>query len=215
MDTFCKESFWNDYLWRFSVMYGVVCFIVLPLSLLKNIAKLRMFSIFAVFSLFSIIFIIIIQTPSYYNHLQSQKKPGDNLYNFFDISTGFTSDLFFLKGTATLFYSFTCHVGALPIMKHLKNSHNRRIQKVIKRSVILDIICYILVGICGYITCPINTPDLIIERPKIGETDFLMSIGRIMFFITLVVKLPSTFIAFRISLLSILNIKEENMTNLM
>ena len=41
MDTFCKESFWNDYLWRFSVMYGVVCFIVLPLSLLKNIAKLE------------------------------------------------------------------------------------------------------------------------------------------------------------------------------
>ena len=79
----------------------------------------------------------------------------------------------------------------------------------------MDIICYLLVGICGYITCPINTPDLIIERPKIGDTDYLISLARVMFFMTLVVKMPNTYIALRISLLSMLNIKEEDMTNTM
>ena len=53
MNTFCNESFWKEYVWRFSVMYGVVTFILLPLSLLKNLAKIRMFSIFAVLSLYA------------------------------------------------------------------------------------------------------------------------------------------------------------------
>ena len=215
MNTFCTESFWGNYVWKFSVMYGIVIFILLPLSLLKDLSKLRMFSIFAVLSLFLMMFIIIFQTPAYYSHWQSKKKEGEEIYNWFDFSKGFTSDLFFFKGTATIFYAFACHVGALPVMKTLKNNYNRRIQKVIKRSVFMDIICYLLLGICGYITDPINTPDLIIERPKIGDTDYFMSIGRLLFLFTLVFKMPTSYISLRISALTILNIKEEKMTPLM
>jgi len=214
MNAFCNESFWNDYVWKFSVMYGIVIFILLPLSLMRDISKLRMFSIFAVLSLFIMMFIIIFQTPSYYNYWQSQKKEGEDVYNFFDISTGFTPDLFFFKGTATIFYAFACHVGALPVMKSLKNNYSRRIQKVIKRSVVMDIVCYLLIGICGYISCPKNTPDLIIERPKIGETDYFMTIGRILFLLTLIFKMPTSYISLRISALSILNIKEDKMSPL-
>lgn len=216
MNSFCNKSFWNDYIWRFSVMYGIVCFILLPLSLMRDLSKLRMFSIFACLSLFLMMFIIIFQTPSYYNYWQSKKKnPNDVVYNFFDISTGFTSDLFFFKGTATIFYSFACHVGALPVMKTLKNNYNRRIQKVIRRSVGMDIVCYLILGICGYLSCPFNTPDLIIERPKIGDHDYFMTLGRLLFLFTLLFKMPTSYISLRISALTILNIKEEKMTPLM
>lgn len=216
MNKFCNESFWNNYEWRFSVMYGVVIFVLLPLSLMNNISKLRFFSIFAVSSLFFMMLIIVFQTPSYYNHWKKLYKNKDvPIYNFWDISSGFTSELFFFKGTATVFYSFACHVGALPVMKTLKNNYNRRIQKVIQRSVLIDVILYMIIGICGYITCPINTPDLIIERPKIGDSDHLMTFGRLFFLYTLLFKMPVCYMSMRISVLSLLKIKEENMTPLM
>jgi len=197
-------------------MYGVVIFILLPLSLMKDLSNLRLFSIFAVSSLLFMMLIIVIQTPSYYHFWNKDKKDGKNSpYNFWDISSGFTSDLFFFKGTATIFYSFACHVGALPVMKTLKNNYNRRIQKVIKRSVLMDVIIYMIIGICGYISCPIDTPDLIIERPKLGDTDHFMTVGRLFFLFTLIFKIPTSYIALRISALSILNIKEENMTPLL
>jgi hypothetical protein len=202
-------------------MYPIVIFILLPLSLKKDLTKLRFFSIFAVSSLLLMMIIIVIQTPHYYNYwneINTNKKDqleNKSLYNIWDFSTAFTSDFFYFKGTATIFYSFTCHVGALPIMKTLKNNYNRRIQKVIKRSVLMNVIIYLIIGICGYITCPINTPDLILERPKIGNTDHLMTIGRLFFLFTLIFKMPACYISLRISTLTILNIKEENMTPLM
>ena len=219
MNDFIENTFWNNYSTRFPVMYGVVIFILLPLALMRDLSKLRMFSIFAVLSLFLLMFIIVFQTPAYYKHNMKDavdgKIDGKPVYNWFDASTGFTSQLYFFKGTATIFYSFACHVGALPVMKTLKNNHNRRIQKVIRRSVGMDLACYLLLGICGYITCPTDTPDIIIERPRLGENDYLMTVGRIFFLFTLLFKMPTSYISLRISALTILNIKEENMTPLM
>ena len=77
MNEFCEKSFWNFYIWKFSVMYGIVIFILLPLSLMKDLSKLRLFSIFAVLSLFLMMLIIIVQTPSYYSHWQENKKEGE------------------------------------------------------------------------------------------------------------------------------------------
>lgn len=214
MNEFLEQSFWKNYIYKFSVMYSVLHVILLPLCLLKDMSKLRFSSIFGVFSLFFVMIIVIIQFPSYYSNYLETKKEGQEL-NIFDISKGFGPDLLFFKGTATIFYSFNCHIAAFPILKGLKDGVNRRIQKVFRRSLILDALVYLVIGICGYLTSPIGTPDLIVERKKLGETDYLMTIGRFFFLCTLLMKLPASFMSFRITLLSLLDIKEEELTNKM
>ena len=211
MNDFIQHSFWNGYEYKFTVMYGILHLIILPLCLLKDMSKLRFSSIFGVLSLFFLMIIIIIQTPEYY-FIFTQKN--ENKLNIFDYSTGFTDKLYFFKGTATIFYSFTCHIAAFPILKGLKNNVNRRIQKVFIRSLLLDMVIYFIIGVCGYMTNPINTPDLIIERPKIdGKSDYLMTIGRIFFLCTLLMKIPAIYNLFRITLLSIKNIQPREISN--
>jgi len=211
MNEFVQESFWAEYTYKFPLMYGVLHVITLPLCLVKDMSKLRFASIFGVLSIFFVMIIIIIQFPSYFsNYLNTENRQELNLW---DISKGFTTDLLFFKGTATIFYSFNCHVAAFPILKNLKNGVNRRIQKVFRRSIFLDGLIYLIIGICGYLSCPINTPDLIIEREKLGDTDYLMTVGRCFFLCTLLMKLPVSFISFRITLLSFVDVKEEELSN--
>jgi len=214
MNDFVQKSFWSSYVYKFFVMYGILHIILLPLCLLKDMSKLRFSSIFGVFSLLFVMIIVIIQFPSYFSNYLSTRKEGEEL-NFYDISRGFGPDLLFFKGTATIFYSFNCHIAAFPILKGLKDGVNRRIQKVFRRSLILDAFVYFIIGICGYLTCPIGTPDLIIERKKLGDTDYLMTVGRFFFLCTLLMKFPACYISFRITLLSLLDIKEEEITNKM
>jgi len=214
MDDFVNDSFWNKYIYKFCVMYGVLHVILLPLCLLKDMSKLRFSSIFGVLSLLFVMIIILIQFPEYLTNYLAHRKEGQEI-NIFDISKGFGPDLLFFKGTATIFYSFNCHVAAFPILKNLKDGVNRRIQKVFRRSLILDAAIYFLIGICGYLSCPIDTPDLIIERKKLGESDYLMTVGRFFFLCTLLMKLPASYISFRITLLSLLDYKEDEVTNKM
>ena len=73
--------------------------------------------------------------------------------------------------------------------------------KVIRRSIITNIFIFITVVISGYFTCPINTPDLIIQRKKIiNGPDYLMSIGRLALSFTIIMKLPSNYASLRITI---------------
>jgi len=185
-------------------MYGIGVFILIPLCLLKDISKMSFSSIFGVGTLFFLVLIIIIEFPSYYSHyLKNDYKSDDKntWVNFYDVSKGFTENLYFFRGMSTLFYAYSCHIGAFPIYKSLKEKSARRIQKIYRRSILIDGIFYFVVGITGYLSMPINTPDLIIQRNKISETDsdILMTIGRCAFVLTLLTKIPANYNSFRIS----------------
>lgn len=216
MNDFVTQGFWGKYSLKFPVMYGVVITVLLPLCLLKDMSKLRFSSIFGVLSLLFVMIIIIIQTPVYYaNYLEKKEQKDLNLpdINVFDFMKGI-KNLYFFKGSATIFYSFTCHIAAFPILKGLKDNVNRRIQKVFSRSLILDAIIYLLIGICGYLTSPVDTPDLIIERKKLeGSSDNLMLIGRILFLFTLLMKIPASYISFRITFLQLIDYPEEEVSD--
>ena len=76
----------------------------------------------------------------------------------------------------------------------------RRIQKVFKRSILLDSILYILLGTAGYLSVPYNVPPLIIDRVNIFENDYPMIFGRLGIAITLILTLPANYNAFRLSM---------------
>ena len=210
IEDFSKNSFWKKYSYKFSVCYGISFVILFPLCLQKDINKMRYSSTFGLYSLFLLIFIIIIECPFFIAEWDDSVK-----LNYYNILKGFDKDMNFLKSLSTLFYAFSCHVGAFPVIESLKNPTKKRINKVFKRAIFLDIICYLIIGLSGYLTQPLNTPDLIIERTNLNnfKHDFIMLFGQICFILTLFAKICANWNALRVSLLSVLGKDSKNYTN--
>jgi amino acid permease len=78
----------------------------------------------------------------------------------------------------------------------------KKIDKIFYISSIIDCIIYILIGILSYLTQPIDTPDLIIERKSVFKKDYFMIIGRILLTLTLLGKIVPNYNAARSTLLS-------------
>jgi amino acid permease len=203
IESFRMNSFWSETKVNMLVMYGITFFIFIPLCAMKDVSKLRIASLLGVFTVVFLISMIVIQSPFYIQHYWDyvyKEYDKSTHLNVFNIASGFDSNLFFFQGTATLFYSFSCHLGSFPIFNSLKNNVMRRVHKVIISSIFVDTILFIIISISGYLTWPINTPSLIIERDNIaGGMDVIMSIGKIAFITVLILKFPSVFNSFRIS----------------
>ena len=212
VEEFAEKSFWNYFYIKFIICYLIAGFILSPLCLLKNISKMRYASMFGIFSLFFLIFIVVIECPFYIKNNFFDNKTKINLI---DVISGFKGDMKILEAISTLFYAFSCHVGVFPVLNSLKNPTPQRINLLFKKSIILDISCYLIIGISGYLTQPIDTPDLIIERKKIFKNDFLMIIGQICFIFTLIAKICANYNALRSCLINLLklNTYEGQITN--
>jgi amino acid permease len=212
-------DFFEDYLpqvWgkayvKFPIMFGICLLILIPLCLLKDISKMRMASLFSLCSLIFTMFVIIIEFPMYYNKFLETHSASD--VNWYDISTAFTSKLNFFTGTATVFFSFTCHVGAFPVYKTLKNNVYRRINTVFRRSIFLDTIIYVTVGITGFLTQPIGSKDLVIYREAKFTNDIAMVVGRLLISVNLLLSTPANYNAFRLSFLEFNGWDSSNISN--
>jgi amino acid permease len=155
---------------------------------------------FGIFSLFFLIFVVVIECPFYikYNFIDNKTE-----LNLVDVISGFKGDMKILQSISTLFYAFACHVGVFPVLNSLNSPTPQRINLLFKKSIILDISCYIIIGVSGYLTQPVDTPDLIIERKKIFKNDFLMIIGQVSFIFTLIAKICANYNALRICLINL------------
>ena len=210
VEDFALNSFWHEIKIRFFICYIISIVILTPLCLLKNISKMRYASMFGIFSLFFLIFIVVIECPFYVKNNFYDKNKIIKL-NYIDILSGFEGDMKILQAISTLFYAFSCHVGVFPVLNSLKNPTRARIKLLFKKSILLDIICYLIIGISGYLTQPDDTPDIIIERKSIFKNDFLMNIGQICFILTLIAKICANYNALRICIVNLFNInKTEN-----
>lgn len=183
-------------------MYAYGLIIILPLNLLPNVGKMGFTSIFGVFSIFLLIVIIVVQMPryivDYYDNIYRPEDKSTHM-NLWDLTTGFSVRLYFFKSFATFLYSFGCHYAAIPIYSVLSTPTYRRMDKVITRSISLDAVIYLVVGVSGFLTQPIGTPDLIIERRQLGDSDYVISIGKVLFLLSITLKLPACYNSLRIS----------------
>lgn len=202
-----KQGGWKEQVWKhayliYPIMFGISILILIPLCLLKDISKMRFASLAGICIILYSIIVVTIEFPFFfYDYLTTDDPKKSEKINLFDISTGFTDQLLFFKGAGTIFFAYTCHVGAFPVYKTLKNNGLRRIQKVFRRSIILDTVLYVLIGICGYLSVPYDVPALIINRTSIFKNDAFMIIGRLGIAITLMLTLPANYNAFRLSFL--------------
>ena len=202
VEEFVAESFWSEKKVKFFVCYFITITILFPLCRLKTISRMRYASTFGILSLFLLIFIIFIECPFFYKH--NVIKGGQKI-NIMDLRPGFGKDMQFLQSISTIIYAFACHVGVFPVLNSLHNPTRKRVQKVFRRATLLDIVCYLIIGFSGYLSQPQNTPDLIVERDKIFNNDFLMTIGQILFIFCLIAKICANYNGLRTTLLIMMN----------
>ena len=198
VEEFVAQSFWSQKKIKFFVCYLITITILFPLCRLKTISKMRYASTFGIISLFLLIFIVLIECPFFYKHNVTE---GNQKINLMNIRPGFGKDLQFLQSISTIIYAFACHVGVFPVLNSLHNPTRKRVQKVFRRATMLDIVCYLIIGISGYLSQPEHTPDLIVERDKIFKNDFLMTIGQMLFIFTLIAKICANYNGLRTTLL--------------
>lgn len=195
-----EDNVWNKPILKYPIMFGTSA-LIFPVCLLKDISKMRFASMFGICALIYSILVVVIESPWFFKHYLDNYKEDDpkTHANWFDITKGFTKDLNFFTGVATLFFTFSCHPGAFPVFKTLKNNNEKRINKVFFRSILLDLCIYILIGICGFITAPLKPKELIIYRESIFDNDIFMTIAKIALALDLFLSLPANFASFRSS----------------
>ena len=201
VEEFVAESFWSKKNVKFLVCYFITITVLFPLCRLKTISHMRYASTFGILSLFLLIFIVLVECPFFYNH--NIIKGGQKI-NFMDVRPGFGKDMQFLQSISTIIYAFACHVGVFPVLNSLHNPTRKRVQKVFRRATLLDIVCYLIIGFSGYLSQPEHTPDLILERDKIFNNDFFMTIGQMLFIFTLIAKICANYNGLRTTLLIML-----------
>ena len=203
-EEFLLKSFWGQWYCKYVIPYAIGLIIIFPLCLIKDVSKLRIASLFGVITLISLIILILVEFPSYYTYYKEHMySPNDvtTHINVYDYKSGFDSSLYFFQYCSSLFYSFITTIGAVPIFNTLHNNILRRMQKVVRRTVLFDIVLFLVISVIGYLTWPVNTPDLIIEREKIRTgADVPMSIGRIALVLTVMMKLPNNYTSLRITI---------------
>ena len=216
LNDFVEKSFWRKYSYKFIVCYGICLIILLPFCLKKNIGEMKAPTYIGVISLLFVILIIIIQSPffivHYYNEIYKKDDKSTHL-NVYDLSKGADKDLNIIRPFVTLFFAYTSQNALFPIIEVLKDRTKKKVDKIFYISSIIDCLIYILIGILGYLTQPIDTPDLIIERKSIFKKDYFMIIGRMLLTLTLIGKIAPNFNAMRSTLLSSFGYDTNNYSN--
>jgi len=190
--------------------------LVFPLCLLKDITKMRIPSFLGVIALVYSIVVVIVESFFY---LFNENWDKVSQMNWIDIRPAFKleSGVPFFGGMATVFYIYSCHAGAFPVYKTLRNNTTARIKKVFRRSIILDVAIYVSIAAASFLTSPLEPPELILYRPNLSSfnPDYLILIAKVGIICNLFFSTPANYAGFRLSFFELIwgNTNLTNMKN--
>lgn len=134
---------------------------VMPLNLQKSLSNLRYFSIFILVVVFGTIGVCIFQSPFYY------KAYKDNDRYEFEIWHRKPTIKWF-QGMATMMLSFNCHVTFFYVRAEMIHKTKKRIRKVIRNLIGIELALYLAIAISGYLSLGSNLiPAVYTLRRKI------------------------------------------------
>ena len=200
-----KDRYWREtkYL-KFPIMFGVTI-LVLPLCLLKDISKMRIPSLIGVLALVYSIIVVVVESFFYLFNEHWDERNEMNWYNpkrAFSYSEGIP----FFGGLSTVFYLYSCHAGAFPVYKSLRNNTTRRIKKVFQRSILLDICIYFCIAAASFLTEPFDKIDIILYRDNLKnfQKDYFILIAKIGIIFNLFFSTPANYAALRLSVFELI-----------
>ena len=205
MLTFLSDTYWSEIWVKLCVNFGIGILIIFPLCLISKMKILNISSTVGVFTTLFIFIVVLVQFPFYFiEYLDKEYKSEDeNTHiNIYHVERGFTSQLQFLQAFALFFFCFTGHNGLLPALEHLENPSPARRSKLYNIAIAMDMIIYLVIAICGYLSVPVDVVDIVFERKRIWYHDVVMTIARILLIPMAISKIQVNHNIWRISLVS-------------
>ena len=205
MLTFLSDTYWNQIWVKLCVNFGIGILIIFPLCLVTDMKKLNISSTIGVFTTLFIFLVVLIQFPFYFmEYLKKEYNSEDeNTHvNIYKVERGFTKQIQFLQAFALFFFCFTGHNGLLPALEHLEDPTPARRAKLYNIAIAMDMIIYLVIAICGYLSVPVDVVDIVFERKRIWTHDVVMTIARILLIPMAISKIQVNHNIWRISFVS-------------
>ena len=205
MLTFLSDTYWNQIWVKLCVNFGIGILIIFPLCLVTDMKKLNISSTIGVFTTLFIFLVVLFQFPFYFmEYLEKEYNSEDeNTHvNIYKVERGFTKQIQFLQAFALFFFCFTGHNGLLPALEHLEDPTPARRAKLYNIAIAMDMIIYLVIAICGYLSVPVDVVDIVFERKRIWTHDIVMTIARILLIPMAISKIQVNHNIWRISFVS-------------
>ena len=205
MLTFLSDTYWNEIWVKLCVNFGIGIIIIFPLCLITDMKKLNVSSTIGVFTTLFIFLVVLVQFPFYFiEYLEKEYKADDESthINIYHVERGFTKQIQFLQAFALFFFCFTGHNGLLPALEHLENPTPARRAKLYNIAIAMDMLIYLVIALCGYLSVPVQVVDIVFERKRLWPKDIVMTIARILLIPMAISKIQVNHNIWRISLVS-------------
>ena len=197
---------------KICVNFGIGILIIFPLCLVTDMKKLNISSTIGVFTTLFILLVVLVQFPFYFiDYLDNRydENNEDTHINIYNVERGFTKQIQFLQCFALFFFCFTGHNGLLPALEHLENPTPKRRAKLYNISIAMDMLIYLVISMCGYLSTPDDVVDIVFERKRLNKKlwkhDVVMTIARIALIPMAVSKIQVNHNIWRISFVSYQN----------
>jgi amino acid permease len=164
--------------------------VLFPLSLIRDMSGFRHISVVSIFALIYTGIVLISELPEYIKAYRGDPDV-EIQYACFDWN--------FFTGASITFFAYTCHVQLLPIYSELVNPNERRIKKVVGRSVFIDVLFYISIALAGYFSTYNKTPKIVLDRSLPGDDtpDPFLMVAQLGIMLVLFVAVPVNYNPFR------------------
>jgi amino acid permease len=166
---------------------------------------MRIPSLIGVLALIYSILVVVVES-FFFIFNEHKSKAGD--MNWINITKAFSykDGIPFFGGISTVFYLYSCHAGAFPVYKSLRNNTTRRIKKVFQRSILLDVCIYFFIAAASFLTCPFKEIEIILYRENLSgfKKDILILIAKIGMIFNLFFSTPANYAALRLSIFEII-----------
>ena len=205
MLTFLSDTYWSEIWVKICVNFGIGILIIFPLCLVTDMKKLNVSSTIGVFTTLFILLVVLVQFPFYFiEYLDKEyNKDDENTHiNIYHVERGFTKQIQFLQSFALFFFCFTGHNGLLPALEHLERPTPPRRAKLYNIAIAMDMLIYLFISICGYLSVPHDVVDIVFERKRIWKKDIVMTIARILLIPMAISKIQVNHNIWRISFVS-------------
>lgn len=167
---------------------GTTVLFIFPLSLAKSMSALRYVSLVSIGAIIYTLIVMLVELPRYYDYFHN---------TLHEQISYFALNLDFFNGCSITFFSFTCQASILPIFSELVNPNEKRMMKVIGRSLLIDCLFYCAIALVGYFSTLESTPDLVIARPQIDGKDYFMTVSCLAVILVVLVSSPANYFPFK------------------
>ena len=154
------------------------CVLALPLAVPNKLSALKYVTPISTLSLIVTALVVIYRTPAMHSSLTDESK---------DIDLAVFSWAL-LKAFAICISSFICHTNCVSVAGELVKPTDARANKIALRSALVQLVLYLLIGICGYVSFASNTQQNFLKG--YSDDDQLITLCRLLLSFTIFFGLP-------------------------